>query len=57
MLADMVSVSYTHLLVDQFLNENPGKFNLVKVDATRNELVKNRYQIKEEDLPLSLIHI
>ena len=39
-------------LVDQFLNENPGKFNLVKVDATRNELVKNRYQIKEEDLPL-----
>ena len=39
-------------MVDQFLNENPGKFNLVKVDATRNELVKNRYQIREEDLPL-----
>ncbi len=39
-------------LVDQFLNENPGKFNLVKVDATRNELVKNRYQIREEDMPL-----
>jgi len=39
-------------LVDQFLHETPGNFKLIKVDATRNELVKNRYQIKEEDLPL-----
>ncbi len=39
-------------MVDQFLQNNPGKFNLVKVDATRNELVKTRYQISEESLPL-----
>lgn len=39
-------------LVDRFIEENPGHFSLVKVDATRNELVKTRYQIKEEELPL-----
>ena len=39
-------------LVDRFIEENPDRFSLVKVDATRNELVKTRYQIKEEELPL-----
>lgn len=39
-------------MVDRFIEEHPGRFSLVKVDAARNELVKNRYQIKEEELPL-----
>lgn len=39
-------------MVDRFTEENPGRFNLVKVDATRNELVRNRYHIREDELPL-----
>jgi len=42
-------------MVDQFVKKYPEKFNLVKVDATRNELVKARYNISEEDLPF--IHV
>ena len=38
-------------LVDQFLNENPGKFNLVKVDATRNELVKTVIKSRRKICP------
>jgi thioredoxin reductase (NADPH) len=44
-------------LVDRFIEEDPGRFNLVKVDATHNELVKTRYHIKEEELPLVQIFV
>lgn len=39
-------------IADQFVRENAGKLSLVKVDATRNELVKARYNIDLHKLPL-----
>lgn len=48
---DMAGAERTGI-VDRFTEENPGRFNLVKVDATRNELVRNRYHIREDELPL-----
>ncbi len=38
-------------LVDQFVQDKPD-LRLVKVDATRNELVKSRYHIHPHQLPL-----
>lgn len=38
-------------IIDKFLFENE-KLSLVKVDATRNELVKKRYQVDNSKLPL-----
>lgn len=42
---------------DRFMLQHPGRFHLVKVDGTRNELVRSRYQIKEEELPLVYLFI
>lgn len=39
-------------LVDQFVQEHNDQFALVKVDATRNELVQRRYGIPMDKLPL-----
>ncbi|MBO8159517.1 thioredoxin-disulfide reductase [Thermosyntropha sp.] len=39
-------------IVDQFVRENSDKLSLVKVDATRNELVERRYGIDKSKLPL-----
>jgi len=38
-------------IVDRFVRDNYEHFSLVKVDATRNELVSRRYQIDINDLP------
>jgi thioredoxin reductase (NADPH) len=38
-------------IVDRFVNENKELFSLVKVDATRNELVERRYHIDLNQLP------
>lgn len=38
-------------IIDKFVFENE-KLSLVKVDATRNELVKKRYQVDNSKLPL-----
>jgi len=38
-------------IIDKFVYENE-KLSLVKVDATRNELVKKRYQVDNSKLPL-----
>lgn len=38
-------------LVDQFVRDNNSKLSLVKVDATRNELVERRYGIDFNNLP------
>jgi thioredoxin reductase (NADPH) len=38
-------------IVDRFVRENNDHFSLVKVDATRNELVGRRYQIDVNHLP------
>lgn len=40
------------ILVDQFVRDNNEKLALVKVDATRNELVARRYGVTSEQLPL-----
>lgn len=39
-------------IVDQFARDNNDKLSLVKVDATRNELVERRYGIDKNKLPL-----
>lgn len=38
-------------IVDRFVRENNERFSLVKVDATRNELVGRRYHIDLDHLP------
>lgn len=43
-------------IVDQFVRETPG-LHIVKVDATRNELVKSRYQIDVHALPLVYLFV
>lgn len=40
------------ILVDQFVRDHNEQLSLVKVDATRNELVARRYQVTPEKLPL-----
>lgn len=39
-------------VVDQFVREHQDRLSLVKVDATRNELVERRYGIDRNKLPL-----
>ena len=39
-------------IVDQFVRDNNARLSLVKVDATRNELVERRYGIDLSELPL-----
>lgn len=39
-------------IVDRFVRTNNERFSLVKVDATRNELVGRRYNINLDKLPL-----
>ncbi len=38
-------------IVDRFVRANQERFSLVKVDATRNELVGRRYHITPDQLP------
>lgn len=40
------------VLVDQFVRDHNDHLALVKVDATRNELVARRYKVTPEQLPL-----
>ncbi len=40
------------ILVDQFVRDHNDQLSLVKVDATRNELVARRYQVTPDKLPL-----
>ena len=42
---------------DRFVQQNQSRFNLVKIDYTRNELVKKRYIFKENQLPLAHLFI
>lgn len=40
------------ILADQFVRDHQDHLSLVKVDATRNELVARRYQVTPDQLPL-----
>ncbi|MGI5911485.1 MAG: thioredoxin-disulfide reductase [Syntrophomonadaceae bacterium] len=48
--SDMIGIDKVGI-VDRFVRENQDQFSLVKVDASRNELVAKRYQIKLDNLP------
>lgn len=44
-------------VADRFVQQNQSKFNLVKIDYTRNELAKNRYLFEKDQLPLAHLFI
>jgi hypothetical protein len=44
-------------IVDRFVRANNEHFSLVKVDATRNELVGRRYDINLDKLPMLHVFI